>query len=70
MADVIKLIDSGRAMRNGYGVVFLAQANATGYSRCSPTIDSGMSESDLESLLDDRLDRPRYYTSVPSGLAY
>lgn len=58
------------ALKEGYGVVSLQLANPTNYQTISPRVNKGKTVAELNTLYDARFDRPRYYTSTPSGLPY
>lgn len=71
MADVTRKIKSGNIQPNEGRIVLQPQwANPTAYQTISPPINRGLSITQFDDLLTDRFDRPRYYTSTPSGLAY
>lgn len=63
-------IKGSYSLKEGYGVVFLPLANSQNPQIVSPTVNKGTTISQFDTLLDDRFDRPRYYTSTPSGLPY
>jgi len=73
MADFVKLIDSGRPMRQGFAITHVPQAEASGYIYHEPEPSNTgyySSVADLNTLYGDRFNRPRYYTDTPSGLPY
>lgn len=56
--------------KEGYGVVSLQAGNPQGYQTIAPPVNKGKTVTEFNSLYDNRFDRPRYYTSTPSGLPY
>lgn len=71
MADVTQKIKSGGVQPNEGRIVLQVQlADPTAYQTINPPINRGLSTTEFDALLTNRLDRPRYYTSTPSGLAY
>ncbi len=67
---VVQAIKGAYNQKEGYGVVSLQLADATNYKTISPTVNKGKTIAELNTLYDARFDRPRYYTSTPSGLPY
>lgn len=71
MADVCQKIISGNAQpRDGRIVLQAPLAFASGYQTVNPPIDKGLTVSAMDARYTNRLDRPRYYYSTPSGLSY
>ena len=71
MADVTQKIISGNAQPNEGRIVLQSQwANPTAYQTINAPVNKGLTVAQFETALDSRLDRPRYYTSTPSGLQY
>lgn len=70
MADFIKAIKGSYSLREGYGVIQPQLANAENYQEISPPVNKGKTIAQFNALYGDRFDRPRYYTSTPSGLPY
>ena len=71
MADVtIKIIDANLQPKEGYAVMQPQMADVQNYQTLEPPVNKGLTVDQFDALLTDRLDRPRYYTSTPSGLAY
>lgn len=71
MADVTQKIISGNTQPQEGRIVLQAQwANPTAYQTINPPVNHGLSVSQFETALTSRFDRPRYYTSTPSGLPY
>jgi hypothetical protein len=71
MADVTQKIIDGKAQpRDGRIVLQSPLAFASGYQTINPPVDKGLTVAAMETLYTSRFDRPRYYTSTPSGLAY
>lgn len=71
MADVAQKIISGNPQpHEGYAVLQAQVANPTVYPTLSPPVNKGLTVSELENRFTSRFDRPRYYTSTPSGLPY
>lgn len=63
-------INGTTTKREGFGVSNLQMANPNGYGKNSPPTNKGYTISRINSLYENRLNRPRYYTSTPSGLPY
>lgn len=71
MADVTQKIISGKPQpRDGRIVLQSPLAFASGYQTVNPPVDKGLTVSAMENTYTNRFDRPRYYTSTPSGLPY
>ena len=71
MADVTQKIKSGSVQPQEGRIVLQGQwANPTAYQTINPPVNRGLTVAQFDTALDSRLDRPRYYTSTPSGLPY
>jgi hypothetical protein len=73
MADVTQKIISGNPQPYEGRIVLQGQvANPTVHPTLDPVLNvyQGLSVSDFETKFTSRFDRPRYYYSTPSGLAY
>lgn len=71
MADVTQKIIAGNIQpKEGYAVLQAQPAAPTSYFSLTPPVNRGKTVSEFETLYSNRLDRPRYYTSTPSGLPY
>lgn len=71
MADVTQKIISGNSQpKEGYAVLQPQLANPDAYLTISPPVNKGYTVAQFDTLMTNRLDRPRYYTSTPSGLPY
>lgn len=70
MADIAAKIINANPEKNGYAVMQPLLANVDNYQTLAPPVNKGLTAAEFDTLLTDRLDRPRYYTSTPSGLAY
>lgn len=71
MADVTQKIISGNIQpKEGYAVLQAQPASPTSYFSLTPPVNKGKTVSEFDTLYTDRFDRPRYYTSTPSGLPY
>ena len=71
MADVTQKIIAGNAQPNEGRVVLQGQnAFFSGYQIINPPVNKGLTVSQFDTRFTSRLDRPRYYTSTPSGLPY
>lgn len=71
MADVAQKIISGNVQPNEGRIVLQAQLAApTAYQTINAPVNKGLTISQLDARFTNRLDRPRYYYSTPSGLPY
>lgn len=70
MADFVQPIKSSYDKKEGYGVVSIQIGDPLNYKTISPTVNKGKTITELNALYSNRFDRPRYYTSTPSGLPY
>ena len=71
MADVTQKIKSGNTQPQEGRIVLQGQnAFFSGYQTINAPVNKGLTVAQFEAALDSRLDRPRYYTSTPSGLPY
>jgi hypothetical protein len=71
MADVTQKIISGNAQPNEGRIVLQAQlADPQGYKTINAPVNKGLTVSQFDTRFTNRLDRPRYYYSTPSGLPY
>lgn len=71
MADVTQKIISGNPQpRDGRIVLQSPLAFASGYQTVNPPVDKGLTVAAMDTRYTNRFDRPRYYTSTPSGLSY
>lgn len=71
MADVTQKIKTGNAQPQEGRIVLQGQnAFFSGYQTINAPVNKGLTVAQFETALDSRLDRPRYYTSTPSGLQY
>ncbi len=70
MADVTQKIISGNAQPTDGRIVLQSYlASPTGI-KLNPVITKGLTVAQMENTYTNRFDRPRYYTSTPSGLPY
>ena len=71
MSDIVQKIKDGEPQpHEGYAILQSQPAGWDSKLRLLPTVNKGYSISELNSLYGNRLNRPRYYTSTPSGLPY
>jgi hypothetical protein len=71
MADVTKkIIDGNTQPKEGYAVLQAQPAAPDSYFSLTPPVNKGKTVAEFDSLYTNRFDRPRYYTSTPSGLPY
>ena len=71
MADVVQKIITGNPQpRDGRAILQAPLAFSSGYQILNPPVDKGLTVSEMETRFTSRFDRPRYYTSTPSGLPY
>ena len=70
MSDFVQAIKGSYSLHEGYGVVYQSKADASNYKSISPTVNKGKTIVEFNALYGARFDRPRYYTSTPSGLPY
>lgn len=71
MADVTQKIIAGNIQpKEGYAVLQAQPAAPTSYFSLTPPVNRGKTVDEFETLYSNRFDRPRYYTSTPSGLPY
>lgn len=71
MADVTQKIITGNPQpRDGRAILQAPLAFASGYQTLNPPVDKGLTVAAMDNLYTNRFDRPRYYTSTPSGLPY
>lgn len=70
MANFVQAIKNPYNQKEGYGVVSIQLGDPLNYKTISPTINKGKTVTELNTLYSNRFNRPRYYTSTPSGLPY
>jgi hypothetical protein len=71
-ADVSDVVVSGSSYvkRDGRAIMQAQIANPLGYVSLNPPFIKGYTPTEFYNHMDTRLNRPRYYYSTPSGLAY
>lgn len=70
MSNFVQAIKGSYSLHEGYGIVYQSKSDLTNYQTISPTVNKGKTITELNALYSNRFDRPRYYTSTPSGLPY
>jgi hypothetical protein len=68
--DVSDAVKGTYSQRDGRIVLQPQIAAPTSYQTINPPVIKGSTPNQFYSLMDTRLNRPRYYFSTPSGLAY
>lgn len=70
MADVTQKIISGNAQPTDGRIILQSYAASPTGIKLNPVITKGLTVAQMENAYTNRFDRPRYYTSTPSGLPY
>jgi hypothetical protein len=68
--DVSDAIKGSYTKKDGRIVLQPQLADPNGFQTLSPPVIKGKTPTEFYTQLDNRFDRPRYYTSTPSGLPY
>lgn len=70
MANFVQAVKGSYTLHEGYGVLQAPLSNAVNYQEIAPPVNKGKTITRFNTLYGDRFNRPRYYTSTPSGLPY
>jgi hypothetical protein len=70
MPDIVQAIKGTYSLHEGFGAVQAQKADPQNANQIYPAVNAGYTIEEFNTLYGDRLNRPRYYTSTPSGLPY